>query len=71
MKRHKSPGKAHREGITVVQLMDMFPDETAARQWFEQMFAPIENLSITPPSFPTYVTTKAFQIAVPPAVSRI
>ncbi len=38
MKRHKSPGKAHREGITVVQLMDMFPDETAARQWFEQMF---------------------------------
>ena len=38
MKRHKAPGKAHREGITVVQLMDMFPNETAARQWFEQMF---------------------------------
>ena len=38
MMRHKAPGKAHREGITVVQLMDMFPDETAARQWFEQMF---------------------------------
>ena len=37
MKRHKAPGKAHREGITVVQLMDMFPDETTARQWFEQM----------------------------------
>ena len=33
MKRHKAPGKAHREGITVVQLMDMFPDEEAARQW--------------------------------------
>ncbi len=36
MTRH--PGKAHREGITVVQLMDMFPDETAAREWFEQLF---------------------------------
>ena len=36
MKRHKAPSKAHREGITVVQLMDMFPDEEAARQWFEQ-----------------------------------
>ena len=36
MKRHKAPGKAHREGITLIQLYDMFPDETAARQWFEQ-----------------------------------
>ncbi len=40
VKRHKAPGKAHREGITVVQLMDMFPDETAARQWFECVFQP-------------------------------
>ena len=38
MTRHESPGKAHREGITVVQLMDMFPDETAAREWFEHLF---------------------------------
>ena len=38
MKRHKSPGKAHREGITLIQLCDMFPDEDSARQWFEQMF---------------------------------
>ena len=36
MKRHKAPGKAHREGITLIQLYDMFPDEDAARQWFEQ-----------------------------------
>ena len=26
----KAPGKAHRDGITVVELMDMFPDEAAA-----------------------------------------
>ena len=31
----KAPGKAHREGITMVQLADMFPDEDAARAWFE------------------------------------
>ena len=30
-----APGKAHREGISLVQLMDMFPDEAAAREWFE------------------------------------
>ena len=32
---HKAPGRAHREGITVVQLMDMFPTEEAATLWFE------------------------------------
>ena len=32
---HKAPGKAHRKGITVVDLADMFPDEGAARRWFE------------------------------------
>ena len=33
----KAPGKAHREGITVVELMDMFPDETTATEWFEDV----------------------------------
>ena len=33
-----APGKSHREGITLVELMDMFPTEDTARQWFEQMF---------------------------------
>ena len=32
---HKAPGKAHREGVTLVQLMDMFPDEASATRWFE------------------------------------
>ena len=30
---HKAPGKAQREGITVVQLADMFPDEDTAAAW--------------------------------------
>ena len=33
---HKAPGKYHREGISVVQLMDMFPDEDAAHGWFAE-----------------------------------
>ena len=33
----KAPGKTDREGLTLVQLMDMFPDETAATEWFESV----------------------------------
>ena len=36
----KAPGKAHREGITVMQLADMFPDEKAATAWFESLVWP-------------------------------
>ena len=36
----KAPGKAHREGLTVVQLMDMFPTEEAATEWFESVVWP-------------------------------
>ena len=36
----KAPGKAHREGMTLVQLMDMFPDEAAATAWFESVIWP-------------------------------
>lgn len=32
-----SPGKAYRDGVTLVQLMDMFPDERAATEWFESI----------------------------------
>ena len=37
---HKSPGKSDREGITMVQLCDMFPDEDSARKWFESRVWP-------------------------------
>ena len=33
--QHTAPGKAHREGITLVALMDLFPTEDAATRWFE------------------------------------
>ena len=32
---HKSPGKSDREGMTMVELCDMFPTEEIAREWFE------------------------------------
>ena len=36
----KAPGRAHREGPTIVQLMDMFPTEDAATAWFESSVWP-------------------------------
>ena len=32
---HPAPGKSFREGLTLVQLFDMFPDEAAAARFFE------------------------------------
>ena len=32
---HNAPGKAYREGITLLQLADRFPTEESAVQWFE------------------------------------
>ena len=37
---HKSPGKSDREGVTMVQLCDMFPTEESAREWFESRVWP-------------------------------
>ena len=36
----KAPGKAHRKGITLFELNEMFPDEAAARKWFESLVWP-------------------------------
>jgi len=33
----KAPGKAYRKGISLIELMDMFPDEQTAREWFESV----------------------------------
>ena len=35
-----APGKSHREGLTIVQMMDMFPTEEAATEWFESVVWP-------------------------------
>lgn len=36
----KGPGKAHREGISLIELTEMFPDEAAATAWFESLVWP-------------------------------
>ena len=38
--KHKAPGKSDREGLTLIQVMDMFPDESAATRWFESVVWP-------------------------------
>ena len=30
----KAPGKAYRKGITIKQIMRMFPDDATAERWF-------------------------------------
>ena len=34
----KGPGKAHTRGVTLAQLVRMFPDDEAATEWFEGIF---------------------------------
>lgn len=36
----KAPGKHDREGISIMELADMFPDEEAATKWFESVVWP-------------------------------
>lgn len=36
----KAPGKAHREGLSLMQLFRMFPDEKTARNWYEKQVWP-------------------------------
>ncbi len=36
----KGPGKAHREGISLFELTEMFPDEQSAAKWFESLVWP-------------------------------
>ena len=35
--RHQAPGRADREGLSVIQLFQMFPDDASARKWLEEM----------------------------------
>ena len=32
----KGPGRVHRKGLTVIQLLDMFPNDESAEQWLEE-----------------------------------
>jgi transposase-like protein len=33
---YKAPGKSYRKGLTLIEVMDMFPTEEAAMRWFEE-----------------------------------
>ena len=35
--KHKAPGKFHRAGVDLFQIMEIFPDEIAAESWFEKI----------------------------------
>ena len=39
----KSPGRADRDGISIIELMAMFPTEEAATKWFESVIWPSER----------------------------
>ena len=32
----KAPGRSHRKGMTIIQMLKMFPNDAAAGKWFEQ-----------------------------------
>ena len=36
-RKHKAPGKSDREGIGILELLKMFPDEESAAKWFEKV----------------------------------
>lgn len=40
VQRQSGPGKANREGISIMQLTVMFPDEASATAWFEALVWP-------------------------------
>ncbi|MXW46852.1 MAG: IS1595 family transposase [Gammaproteobacteria bacterium] len=40
MNKGKGPGRNYREGITIIQLAQKFPDEETARQWTERVMWP-------------------------------
>lgn len=37
---YNAPGKAHREGITLLELASMFPEEDTSREWFDAQIWP-------------------------------
>ena len=43
MKEAKAPGQANRKGITLLEIMKMFPTEKAAQKWFESVCWPTER----------------------------
>ena len=36
MKKHKAPGRSDREGLSLTELFDLFPNDAKAEKWFEK-----------------------------------
>ena len=41
--KRKAPGKAHRNGLSLFEVMEMFPNEDTAREWIESIIWPGER----------------------------
>ena len=39
----KAPGRSHREGLSLIELFEMFPTEEAATKWFEAQIWPVQR----------------------------
>ena len=39
-RKRKAPGRSDRKGLSLIEVMDMFPDEEAATEWFESIYWP-------------------------------
>ena len=56
VKKSKAPGRVDREGLSLVQLFEMFPDETSATDWFEKWVWPTGRACGKCGSLDTYET---------------
>ncbi len=45
---NNAPGKHHREGISLIELAEMFPCETSAEDWFEDVRWPTPEDRLCP-----------------------
>ena len=43
----EAPGRSHRKGLTVRELLRMFPDDATAEKWFEKMRWPKAGSTLT------------------------
>ena len=62
-------GRSYRVGISVEELLEMFPDDKTARVWFENVMWPDGPcaLDVIPVAMSTYRHTKVYRIDAPDA----
>ena len=55
---HAAPGKSYREGISIMELCDLFPNEESATEWFESVIWPNGRVCPHCGSTDTHVASK-------------